>query len=286
MARESQTYPGVDAELGRELLLAIDLARAAGAEAVRIRDGGALGIEMKPGDEPVTLADRAASEMIIAGIAGAFPADPVISEEATPTEEALTARRAWLIDPIDGTKDFIRGWDGFSVMIGLLVAGRPALGVVYQPTLGRTYFATPAGGAHVAVGTTVTPLAVSSIAHAADARLVSSKSHRSDEMDRLKTELGISDEQQIGSIGVKLCLIAAGVRDLYVNPTSRTKAWDTCAPEAILARAGGRLSDVFGAPLVYGAELARTRGLVASNGHVHDEVVGRIGPLFEKLRAP
>ncbi len=284
MPLDTSKLPGVLGDLGRELLLAIDLARAAGAEAVRIRDGGALGIEMKPGDEPVTIADRAASDPIIAGIAAAFPNDPVISEEATPTAEALRAERAWLVDPIDGTKDFIRGWDGFSVMIGLLVAGRPALGVVYQPTLERTFFATPAGGAHVAVGDQVSPLAVSTVARAADARLVSSASHRSDEMDRVKSLLSISDEQQIGSVGVKLCLIASGVRDLYVNPSSRTKAWDTCAPEAILARAGGRLSDVFGAPLVYGAELARTRGLLASNGHIHDEVVARISPMFEKLR--
>lgn len=284
MALDTLKLPGVLGDLGRELLLAIDLARAAGAEAVRIRAGGALGIEMKPGDEPVTIADRAASDMIVAGIAAHFPADPVISEEAVPTAAALTARRAWLIDPIDGTKDFIRGADGFSVMIGLLVEGRPALGVVYQPTLGRTFFATPGGGAHVATEAAVVPLVVSTVALAADARLVSSASHRSADVERVKSTLAISDEQQIGSVGVKLCLIASGVRDLYVNPTSRTKAWDTCAPEAILARAGGRLSDVFGAPLVYGAELARTRGLVGSNGRVHDEVVGRIGPLFEKLR--
>jgi 3'(2'), 5'-bisphosphate nucleotidase len=74
------------------------------------------------------------------------------------------------------------------------------------------------------------------------------------------------------------------VRDLYVNPAAKTKAWDTCAPEAILVRAGGRLSDVHGGPIEYTEELAHKRGLVASNGLVHDEVIAKLSPLFPQLR--
>src|SRR5262249_24303999 len=89
------------------------------------------------------------------------------------------------------------------------------------------------------------------------------------------------------SVGVKLSLIAMGVRDLYVNPWPKTKAWDTCAPEAILERAGGKLTDLFGDSIAYdGPDLRHPRGLVASNGHVHDEVIARIAPLFERLRNP
>jgi len=120
------------------------------------------------------------------------------------------------------------------------------------------------------------PLRVSSVTAAADIRLVSSRSHRSPDIDRVKQQLGIADEVNVGSVGVKLCLIAAGVRDLYVNPAAKTKAWDTCAPEAILVPAGGRLSDLFGTPINYTRELAHRRGLVASNGHVHDEVVAKL----------
>ena len=124
---------------------------------------------------------------------------------------------------------------------------------------------------------------MSSVAKAADVRLVASKSHRTPDIDRVKTELGIANEENVGSVGVKLCLIALGVRDLYVNPSAKTKAWDTCAPEAILVQAGGRLSDLFGTPIAYAGELAHRRGLVASNGHVHDEVVAKLGPLFKHL---
>jgi 3'(2'), 5'-bisphosphate nucleotidase len=100
----------------------------------------------------------------------------------------------------------------------------------------------------------------------------------------VKHELRIANELNIGSVGIKLCVIAEGSRDLYVNPASKTKAWDTCAPEAILVPAGGRLSDLFGTPIDY-TELAHPRGLVGSNGHVHDAVVAKLTPVFAHLRS-
>jgi 3'(2'), 5'-bisphosphate nucleotidase len=270
--------------VARELDIALELAQKAGDEVVRIRTAGALGVEMKLGDEPVTIADRLASELIVAGLSAAFPGDPIISEELPPAAGAFGADRFWLVDPIDGTKDFIRGTDGFSIMIGLVEHGRPSVGVVHQPTLHRTFFASPEG-AFVRTPDATQPLVVSIVAHAAEARLVSSASHRSPKIDEVKTTLGIADEQAVGSVGVKLALIAMGVRDLYVNPWPKTKAWDTCAPEAILVRAGGRLTDVFGGAVRYaGDDMRHPRGLVGSNGHIHDEVVARIAPLFDALR--
>lgn len=268
--------------LDTELKVATELALEAGAVVWRIQQGGELGIEMKPGDEPVTVADRLASEMIVAGLRKAFPSDPLISEELAPEPGALGSKRLWLIDPIDGTKDFITGSDGFAVMIGLCIDGRPQLGVVHMPAQDRTYWATP-DGAFVRVGTTVRPLQVSDVAKAIDAKLVASKSHRSDHMDKVKTELGIHDELNIASVGAKLGLIATGVRDLYVNPATKTKAWDTCGPEAILVRAGGRITDLLGRPIDYTTELKHQRGLVASNGRIHDEVVGKLAPMFQHL---
>lgn len=273
--------PGSDGELGTELSVAFDLARAAGVEVMKLR-GGELDVEMKRGNEPVTIADKRSSELIVSGLRARF-SDPVISEELPSLESTLASPRLWLVDPIDGTKDFIRGSEGFSVMIGLAREGRPVLGVVHQPAVDRTFFATPDGGAHVLIGDTVQPLQVSNVESAAEARLVASASHRSGDIDRVKQTLGISNEQNIGSIGVKLCLIAMGLRDLYVNPATKTKVWDTCGPEAILTRAGGRLSDLFGEPVDY-HELRQPRGLVASNGHVHDEVIAKLAPLFESFR--
>ena len=263
----------------RELAVALDLANRAGAEVWRIQRGGELGVELKDGDEPVTIADRVASELIVAGLREAFPGDPLISEELPAAPGALGSSRLWLIDPIDGTKDFIRGTDGYAVMIGLVRDGRPAMGVVHIPAQNRTYWGTP-DGSFVRVGERVTRLAVSSIASAEAARLVASKSHRTSDIDRIKSSLGISDELNIASVGAKLGLIACGVRDLYVNPAAKTKAWDTCAPEAILVPAGGRLTDLYGDPIDYTVELKHRRGLIGSNGHVHDEVVGKLTPMF------
>ena len=265
-----------------ELRCAQQLAREAGM-LVRKMQRGELDIEMKPGDEPVTIADKRASDLIVAGLREAFPSDPIISEELPPAPEAIASARKWLVDPIDGTKDFIRGEDGYSVMIGLVVDGRPALGVVYQPVLDRMFYATPAG-AFVTTGGETKPLAVSDVASASQIRLVASKSHRSATLDQVKQSLGIDNELNVGSVGVKLCLIAMGVRDLYVNPAAKTKAWDSCGPEAILARAGGRLSDLHGAPIQYTGDLAHHSGLIASNGRVHDEVVAKLAPLFSAQR--
>ncbi|MBA3541509.1 MAG: 3'(2'),5'-bisphosphate nucleotidase CysQ [Deltaproteobacteria bacterium] len=285
MPLDTLKLPGVlGPDLGKELLLALDLAKAAGHEVVKFRTSGKLGIEMKPGDEPVTAADRAASEIIVQGIRGVFPNDAVISEEMEVDPDAMSAPRCWLVDPIDGTKDFIRGGDGFAVMIGLVRDGKPVLGVVHQPTIERTFFVSPGTGAFVAHAGSVTSLSVSIVGSATEARLVASASHRTPDIDRVKTELGIVDELNVGSVGIKLCLIAAGQRDLYVNPAARTKAWDTCAPEAILLASGGRLSDLFGDPIDYRGELAHRRGLVASNRWIHDEVIAKVGPLFAHYR--
>jgi 3'(2'), 5'-bisphosphate nucleotidase len=121
------------------------------------------------------------------------------------------------------------------------------------------------------------------VSEAGEIRLVASKSHRSDAIDRVKSALGIASELNIGSVGLKLALIALGERDLYVNPWPKCKAWDTCAPEAIIRAAGGVLTDLYGAPVRYDeADLGRLHGLVASNGHVHEAVIAQLSSLFPR----
>ena len=267
----------------RELDVASSLSRQAGALAVAIRDRGPLTVEHKAGDEPVTLADRAASELIVAGLRAAFPDDVIVSEESADDLLRLSARRVWYVDPIDGTKDFIRGGDGFSVMIGLCLDARPVLGVVYQPLGDRLFFAADSGAWLDAPDQPPRRLAVSPNTDVAAIRLVASKSHRSPVIDEVKSALGISNELNIGSVGLKLALIALGERDLYVNPWPKCKAWDTCAPEAILLAAGGRLTDTVGNPIRYDQpELGRLHGLVASNGHVHAAALARLASLFAR----
>jgi 3'(2'), 5'-bisphosphate nucleotidase len=265
----------------RELETAIRLARSAGALALRYRDGD-LRVELKPGDEPVTVADRKASELIVSGLHSAFPGDIVISEEAADDQRRLTAPRVWYIDPIDGTKDFIHGREGFSVMIGLSIDGVPQVGVVYQPVGDRLFRGAPDTGTwFVAADQPPRLLAVSETDDMNSIRLVASRSHREGIIDEVKSALNIRDEFNIGSVGLKLGLISLGERDLYVNPSPRCKFWDTCAPEAILRHAGGRFTDLYGQPLAYRSRNTHhTRGLVASNGRLHEQVIAKLAPLF------
>jgi 3'(2'), 5'-bisphosphate nucleotidase len=269
-------------KLQTELALAIDLARRAGDIVLAIRAGD-LGIEYKGGDEPVTIADRQSSELITQQIARTFPSDIVISEENLDDKRRIDAERVWFIDPIDGTKDYIAGRDGFSVMIGLAIGGVPVLGVVFQASVNCLYFATTDSGAFVTRGAQAeaVPIKVSAVSEAGAARLVASQSHRTDDTDRLKEKLGITDEQNIGSVGLKLCLIAVGARDLYVNPSPKAKLWDTCAPSAIIAAAGGAITDLSNLPLDYrDNSVAHHRGIVGSNGLIHSEVIAKLQPLF------
>jgi 3'(2'), 5'-bisphosphate nucleotidase len=268
-------------DLHRELEVAIRLALEAGA-LIRGFHASGIAVDRKAGNEPVTQADRDANALLVAGLSAAFPDYGMLSEEAPDDGTRLTRERVWMIDPIDGTQDFIRGDSGFATMIGLLDGELPALGVVYQPLPDRLYFATRWQGAFCREGTDApVRLYVSTVSDPADIRMVASKSHREEVIDRVRDELGIRDELNVGSVGLKLGLIARGDRDLYVNPSGHSKLWDTCGPQAILDEAGGRVSDSRGAPLLYrGAELANLRGLIASNARLHEEVIARLAKLF------
>jgi 3'(2'), 5'-bisphosphate nucleotidase len=266
-----------------ELAVATRLARQAG-ERIRALHRSGLAVDRKDDDSPVTEADRAADAIIRGGLAAAFPDDGMLSEETPDDGSRFRHERVWMVDPLDGTKDFVRGQSGFSVMIGLLSGETPALGVVYQPIGDKLYHAARGQGAWLSVGGGAPQrLTVSAITDPAEIRMVASKSHRTKTIDQVREKLGISDELNIGSVGLKLGLIAEAERDLYVNPAGHSKLWDACAPEAVLSEAGGKLTDAHGAPLRYrGQELGNKRGLIASNGHVHAAVVARLAELFPR----
>lgn len=268
-------------DLARELDVARSLALSAG-KLILGYHGTGIAVDEKAGHEPVTRADREASELILAGLGREFPADVLISEEAPDDARRLEpGRRVWFVDPLDGTRDFIRGLAGFAVMIGLCVERRPRLAAIYQPIGERLYLAAPGVGARLVEPDGERPLRCSPIADLRAIRLVASKSHRTREIDQVKSALGIDDELNIGSVGLKLGLIALAERDLYVNPSSHSKAWDTCAPEALLHEAGGRITDLWGRPLPYDEpDLWHRRGLLASNGLLHDAVLEKLRPLF------
>lgn len=290
-ATPTHNAAGGQAGLSPDLAVVLPLIREAGLLALRYftawhggPDSSALPVELKEGDEPVTAADHAVSELCVRRLRLAFPGDAILSEELPDDGSRHHAVRTWLIDPIDGTKDFIAGRVGFAVMIGLLVAGRPVLGAVYQPTVDRLWYAeSGAGAASIRAGGPPEPLHVAATATLAAARMVSSASHPEPLVAELRARAGIVDDHQVGSVGIKLSLLATGERDLYVNPAGKCKLWDTAAPEIILTEAGGRLTDVLGEPLSYtGPDLGHRRGLVASNGILHAQALAQLAPLINR----
>jgi 3'(2'), 5'-bisphosphate nucleotidase len=266
----------------RELRVARRLARAAGAEALKFY-GGPLRIEHKgETEDPVTQADHAANDVILAGLKKEFAEDGILSEETTDTVRRLDKRRVWLVDPIDGTNGFIAGNGDFAVQIGLVEGGRPVLGVVFLPLTDVLYRAARGAGAWVErpeVGSE--RLRVSGESEPARMRLAASRSHRSPKMSEVVRRFGFRGEVNRGSVGIKIGLIVERQCDIYIHLSGSTKQWDTCAPEAILREAGGALTDLWGEPYSYNTEDVRNRnGLIASNSAAHPLAVRTLAPLL------
>lgn len=238
-----------------------------------------LKIDLKPGDEPVTEADKAANEFILAQLKKEFPQDLLISEECTDEERRLTASRFWLIDPLDGTKEFIARNGEFSVMIGLVVDGKAVAGAIYQPTtdrlwLGnRNYSRMQSGGQEI-------ELKVSDIAATPEMTAVISRSHRNATIDTILNRLRITKQISMGSGGIKLGMIASREGEVMFSPSPGYKIWDICAPEAVIAGAGGIVTDFRGEPIDYrNANVRVVNGIFASNNTRHHQMLSDIANL-------
>ncbi len=271
-----------------ELAIAIDLARAAGAVLFEHYQRPFL-VEQKINAldelEEVTAADREANELIVDRLRREFPNDGILAEESNDSEHRLAKERVWLIDPMDGTKNFIAHDDDFAVQIGLAVHGEAILGVVYQPARGILHYAGRGTGAMVERdGGGAEPMHVSNKDEPREMVLASSRSHRSPRMEEVVSVFNFKDELRRGSVGVKIGLIAEQFADLYIHLSPSTKQWDTCAPEVILQEAGGRLTDLFGRPLPYnGVRIDNRNGVVATNGVAHALVIEKLRPLLLKF---
>lgn len=233
-------------ELQDTLAFARRVARRAGAAAMS--HYGEAGSEANGDGSPVTAADRASSAVIIEAIREAYPGDAILCEETADSAERLSASRVWIVDPLDGTKEFLAGNGEFAVMIGLAIDGEAVLGVVFVPDSDRLYAAARGIGATVEAEHEVQGLR-NDTRHWPP-RMVGSRSHADELTLRIRDELGVSDVAPSGSVGVKCALIAEGKRDLYVHP-AHLNEWDTCAPEVVLREAGGTVVDCVGEPLVY-----------------------------------
>lgn len=232
------------------------LALEAGRAILEIYERGEMDVRAKADASPLTEADEAADVLISEGLRNAFPGIPLVTEEQAATH-STAASTFILVDPLDGTKEFVQRRGDFTVNIGLIEDGRPTRGVIYAPAKGRLFYTDASGEAVEETGPldptapgTVRQLRVSDPDEAA-LLVVASKSHRDQATDDYIARYRVSDLRSAGS-SLKFCLVAAGEADLYPR-LGRTMEWDTAAGHAILAGAGGmvvRFDDR--QPLTYG----------------------------------
>ena len=229
------------------------LALEAGAAIMAVYDRPDFDVRAKSDDSPVTEADLAADALICAGLAAAYPEIPVVTEERAESHALGAGATHFLVDPLDGTREFVNRRGDFTVNIALIEDGVPVAGVVHAPAIGRMFRTDESGGAveeRAPFDGEARPIRVATPDDAA-LRVVASKSHRDAATDAYIARYRVAAFKSAGS-SLKFCLLAAGEADLYPR-LGRTMEWDTAAGQAVLQAAGGavvRFDD--GAPLRYG----------------------------------
>ncbi len=257
------------------------IAAAAGQAVLEIYDAGSTAVDYKGPSDPVTAADRRSNRLIVQHLNQAFPGIPVVAEESDPAsfEGFHEAARVLFVDPLDGTREFIQRIAEFAVMIGLVEGQRAVAGVVYAPVSGVIWTGAVGLGAWQidSKARSRVPVHVSATDELTLARIIVSRSHRSARLERALVSLGPRETRFMGSAGLKGAQVAAGLADAYLDTGTGTKRWDVCAIDAVVTAAGGRVSDLTGAPIDYrGPTLANERGLVVSNGLVHEAILMKL----------
>jgi 3'(2'), 5'-bisphosphate nucleotidase len=238
-------------------------AREAGEAILQIVRRG-FEVETKGDASPVTEADRAAELIILAALARSAPGVPVVAEEEVAAGRIPTlGDRYFLVDPLDGTKEFIRGGDDYTVNIGLIESGQPKLGVVFAPATGRLHCGSIGEGAWLDEGQG--RIAISTRSRSEVTTAVASRSHLNQAtIDYLEAAVGNCSYVSIGS-SLKFCIVAEGKADIYPR-AAPTREWDTAAGHAVLLAAGGLVEGPDGEPLGYGKRAFFNRAFVATAG--------------------
>lgn len=228
----------------------VEIAKAAGDRILAVYATD-FDVHSKDDESPLTQADLAAHREIVAGLSSLAPDIPVISEEdGLPAfDERRGWQRYWLIDPLDGTKEFVNRNGEFTVNIALIDDHRPVLGIVHVPVRHTTYVGCEGHGAERR-SDGGDPVGIHVVAEAAEpARIVGSRSHRGASLDAFLERVGKHELVPMGS-SLKFCVVAEGGADVYprLGPTSE---WDTAAAQAVVEQAGGKVLTLDGAPLAY-----------------------------------
>lgn len=232
---------------------ALSVALKAGEEILKVYEGGDLKTSYKEDSSPLTAADEASDRVISEGLKRIAPDIPILSEEtkAEPYVVRRNWKRLWIVDPLDGTKEFIKRNGEFTVNIALVEDNKPVLGVVHAPALGVSYYGAVSEGAFRIDKDGETVIRVSDYGQGR-LRIVGSRSHAGKELEEFVKNIGDADFVSMGS-SLKFCLVAEGKAHLYPR-FGPTMEWDTAAAHAVVKAAGGSVTDLEGRELAYNKE--------------------------------
>lgn len=255
-----------------ETKIAIQAARDAGKVVMQYFNEG-FSVETKTDNTPVTQADLAANEIILNALSQNF-AHPILSEETEDDLSRLGSQFVWAVDPIDGTRHFIRHTNQFAIHIGLIKDHKPFIGVVYKPVDNILYFAEVGKGAFMDDGKGAKPILVSKRKTVDSLHLVRSGSVRPKREQNFFSLFSDGHDHRSGGVGVKMCFVAEGQYDVYMDNSLFLSEWDTCAPACIVTEAGGIMTDVYGKTIQYNQEKVKhDKGVLVSNGGCHECVI-------------
>ncbi|OQY15888.1 MAG: hypothetical protein B6I32_04990 [Desulfobacterium sp. 4572_20] len=241
--------------------------------------GGNIDIREKGKDDPVTAADMAANQIIKEKLKDIFPEHAILTEEEPATWYKTGYEWVWMIDPLDGTRDFIKANGEFVTMVGLTQRGEPTIGVVVEPATGLELYACKGFGAYkswLSQGDTSSRVKIIDTPDIKNLRLAVSRSHRDPKTDKFIEMLSVQKEIPSGSVGRKLAMVINGEADIYVHPSRGTKLWDTCACDVIASEAGGVLLSGTGEPISYlrpSGDVENHYGLLVCPTSILDKVV-------------
>lgn len=267
-------------KLSNEIKLAIEAATKAGKKIMEIYQTD-FSVANKADKSPVTSADLASNKIIqeILKVTNY----PILSEESLDDSDRLNQDKVWIIDPLDGTSDFIDKTGEFSVMIALVDKHQPVVGVVYQPVGDLLYVAVKGEGAYQLQNNVWQKLAVTSQADLTKLKVVTSRHHLSGQEKDFLEALAVKNFRPQGSCGLKVTEICAGKADLYFTTTNKIRHWDTAPAYCLLVEAGGKMTDIFGEDFVYNTKVTNhPNGLLATNGQIHQQIVDKYKDFLKK----
>ena len=272
--------PNFPFEILPETELAINAVKEAGNAVMEIYKHDFTSTTKKD-NSPLTEADLKSNDIIKKIITGT--GYPVLSEESVDNKKRLEHDKIWIVDPLDGTSDFVSKSGEFTIMIALVDKHEPILGVIYWPTNDILYVAQKGCGAYKFANGVWEKLTISKRSDLRNCRALGSRHHLSSHEVNFLKLLNIEKFSERGS-SLKVTDICSGAADLYFTMTNKIKQWDTCASNCLITEVGGKMTDMLGNELEYNTEnIYHDNGILVTNGIIHDIVTERYNEFSRKM---